>query len=129
LKLRKKLYKPVDKYGITSSNTAQIFNIYPRKGSISVGADADLVLWDPNATRIISAKTHHQNVDFNVFEGMQVQGLARSTLSQGKLVWHDGDLRAIRGAGRYIPRPCFSPVFNAVLKQNARNAPMPVARI
>ena len=113
---------------ITSSNAAQIFNIYPRKGSISLGADADLVLWDANATRTISTKTHHQNVDFNVFEGLQVQGLARSTISQGKLVWHHGDLRAVRGAGRYIPRPCFSPVFNAVLKQNTGKNPVPVAR-
>jgi dihydropyrimidinase len=113
---------------ITSSNAAQIFNIYPRKGSISIGADADLVIWDPTATRTISAKTHHQNVDFNVFEGMQVQGLARSTVSQGKLVWHDGDLRAVRGAGRYIPRPCFSPVFNAVRRQKAGNYPSPVIR-
>jgi len=113
---------------ITSSNTAQIFNIYPRKGSISIGADADLVVWDPGSTRTISAKTHHQNVDFNVFEGMQVQGLARSTISQGKLVWHDGDLRAIRGAGRYISRPCFSPVFNAAIKQNAKKRASPVIR-
>jgi dihydropyrimidinase len=98
---------------VTSTNTAQIFNIFPRKGSISIGADADLVVWDPNAARVISAKTHHQNVDFNVFEGMEVTGLARSTIANGKLVWHDGDLRAVRGAGRYINRPCFSPVIQA----------------
>jgi dihydropyrimidinase len=98
---------------ITSTNTAQIFNIFPRKGSISVGADADIVVWDPNASRTISTKTHHQNVDFNVFEGMTVTGLARSTISNGKLVWHNGQLRAVRGAGRWIDRPCFSPVFQA----------------
>jgi dihydropyrimidinase len=103
---------------ITSTNTAQIFNIFPRKGSVSVGADADLVVWDPAASRVISAKTHHQNVDFNVFEGMEVTGLARSTIAHGKLVWHDGKLRAVRGAGRYINRPCFSPVFEAAALQN-----------
>jgi dihydropyrimidinase len=98
---------------VTSTNTAQIFNIFPRKGAVTVGADADLVVWDPNGTRTISAKTHHQNIDFNVFEGMEVTGLAHATISAGKLVWHDGDLRAVRGAGRYINRPCFSPVLQA----------------
>jgi dihydropyrimidinase len=101
---------------ITSTNTAQIFNIFPRKGAVAVGADADLVVWDPNARRVISAKTHHQNIDFNVFEGMDVTGLAHATISAGKLVWHDGDLRATRGAGRYINRPCFSPVIQAATK-------------
>jgi dihydropyrimidinase len=105
---------------ITSTNTAQIFNIFPRKGSVSVGADADLVVWDPNASRVISAKTHHQNVDFNVYEGMDVTGLARSTIANGKLVWHQGELRAVRGAGRYIERPCFSPDVQAALKMAGR---------
>ena len=65
---------------------------------------------------MISAKTHHQNVDFNVFEGVEVTGLARSTIANGKLVWHQGELRAVRGAGRYINRPCFSPDMRAALK-------------
>jgi dihydropyrimidinase len=98
---------------ITSTNTAKIFNIFPRKGTIAVGSDADLVVWDPDASRVISAKTHHQNVDFNVYEGMEVTGLARSTIANGRLVWHEGTLRAVRGAGRYVERPCFSPVFKA----------------
>jgi dihydropyrimidinase len=94
---------------VTSTNTAKIFNIFPRKGSITAGADADLVIWDPSASRTISAATHHQNVDYNVFEGQTVTGLARTTIANGKIVWHDGTLRAIRGAGRYINRPCFKP--------------------
>jgi len=89
---------------ITSTNTARIFGLMPRKGLIAVGADADLVVWDPSASRTISATTHHQNVDFNVFEGRTVTGLARTTIANGKIVWHEGTLRAVRGAGRYIKR-------------------------
>ncbi len=103
---------------VTSTNTAQIFNIHPRKGTVAVGSDADLVLWDPTATRTISAKTHHQKIDFNVFEGMEVTGLAHATIAAGKLAWHDGDLRAVRGTGRYVDRPCFSPVLQAAAKYN-----------
>jgi dihydropyrimidinase len=95
---------PEEFVAITATNSARIFNLLPRKGSIAVGADADLVVWDPAATRTISAKTHHQNVDFNVFEGMNVTGVARTTIANGKIVWHDGRLHAVRGAGRYLYR-------------------------
>jgi dihydropyrimidinase len=110
---------PEEFVAITSTNTAKIFNIFPRKGAVAVGSDADLVVWDPDASRVISAKTHHQNVDFNVYEGMEVTGLARSTIANGKLVWHEGTLRAVRGAGRYVERPCFSQVFKAAALRGA----------
>jgi dihydropyrimidinase len=113
---------------VTSTNAAKIFNIYPRKGSITVGADADIVLWDPNGTRTISAKTHHQNVDFNIFEGRTVKGIAVHTLSQGKLVWTEGDLRAVKGAGKYVKRPAFTSAFDAVAKQAALHVPTAVKR-
>ena len=113
---------------ITSTNTAQIFNIHPRKGTIAIGSDADMVLWDPAGTRTISVKTHHQRVDFNVFEGQEVTGLARHTISRGKLVWTNGDLRAERGAGRYIPRPCFMPPMQAQSLRNNLTKPAGVAR-
>jgi dihydropyrimidinase len=113
---------------VTSTNTAKIFNIFPRKGAVEVGADADLVVWDANASRTISVKTHHQRVDFNVFEGMQVTGLARHTISRGKLVWTDGDLRTVPGAGRYIERPCFPASLKALALRNGMRAPVGVAR-
>jgi len=113
---------------VTSSNAASIFNIYPRKGSISVGADADIVVWDPDGTRTISKETHHQNIDFNIFEGMTVTGIPSHTVSQGRLVYAQGELRAERGAGRYIKRPAFQPMFEAVRTASAANRPTPVAR-
>ncbi len=113
---------------LTSTNTAKIFNLYPRKGAIRVGADADLVLWDPQGTRTISAKTHHQKVDFNIFEGKTVRGVPSHTISQGKLVWADGDLRAERGAGRYVERPTYPPVFEQLSKRAERSRPTAVKR-
>jgi dihydropyrimidinase len=113
---------------VTSTNAAQIFNVYPRKGSVAVGADADIVVWDPEATKTISAKTHFQKVDANIFEGMTVKGCASHTLSQGKLVYADGKLDVERGAGRYVNRPAFAPYYEA-LKIKARLAePAPVER-
>ena len=105
---------PSEFVAVTSANAARLFNIYPRKGSVSVGADADLVVWDPAGTKTFSAKTQFSKGDFNVFEGRTVKGIASHTVSQGKLVFVNGDLRAERGAGRYIKRPAFGDNFAAV---------------
>jgi dihydropyrimidinase len=110
---------PQEFVAVTSANTAKIFNIYPRKGSIAPGADADIVLWDPVAERTISAATHHQRVDYNVFEGMRVSGVARSVFSGGRLAVHEGDIRAKRGDGAYVERPCFSDTFDALARRRA----------
>jgi dihydropyrimidinase len=113
---------------VTSANTAQIFNIYPRKGSVSVGADADIVVWDPVATKTISAKTHQQKVDYNIFEGMTVTGCASHTISRGKVVFADGQLDVERGAGRYVDRPAFASFYDALQKQTKLAEPVPVQR-
>jgi len=93
-----------------------------------VGADADIVVWDPEGTRTISAKTHHQNVDFNIFEGKTVKGIPTHTISRGKTVWANGQLNVEQGAGRYINRPAFNPVFEALSKQAELNTPVAVKR-
>lgn len=113
---------------LTSTNTAKIFNLFPRKGAIRVGADADLVLWDPQGTRTISAKTHHQQVDFNIFEGRTVRGIPSHTISQGKVLWADGDLRAEPGAGRYVERPAYPAVYEVLGRRAEHQRPMPVPR-
>jgi dihydropyrimidinase len=119
---------PSDFVRITSTATAQIFNIFPRKGVVALGADADLVIWDPKARRTISARTHHQNVDANVYEGMEVQGVARHTIAGGRLVYTNGQLRAERGAGRYVNRPCFAPFMQGIAARNRSTAPAAVDR-
>ncbi|MCG8593204.1 MAG: amidohydrolase family protein, partial [Kiloniellales bacterium] len=115
--------------GITSTNAAKIFNIYPRKGSISVGADADVVIWDPEKERTISKDTHHQNIDFNIFEGMTVKGINTVTISQGKVVYQDGEVRTEKGKGRYVNRPVFAPYYDAVNRKAEVHAPTAVDRM
>ena len=113
---------------VTSTNSAKIFNIYPRKGMIAAGSDADLAIFDPQATHTISAKTHHQNVDFNIFEGMELTGINVATVSQGKVVYKDGDVRTESSVGRYVDRPCFAPYYAAVEKRSSAIAPTSVDR-
>lgn len=119
---------PSEFVAITSANTAKIFNIHPRKGVLQPGADADLVVWDPKKKRKISAKTHHQKLDFNIFEGMEVEGINTVTISQGRVVYRDGALSAVRGAGRYIPRPPFPAYFDAAQRRAELTKPAPVQR-
>lgn len=100
--------------GVTSANAAKIFNIFPQKGHIGVGSDADIVIWDGNKTRTISAKTHHHAVDFNIFEGMTVRGVAEYTISRGVVVWEKGELKTKKGSGRFVPRKPFGSIFSTI---------------
>lgn len=119
---------PSEFVAITSANTARLFNIYPRKGLVGVGADADLVVWDPTATHTLSVKTQHSKGDYNIFEGRTVQGMPSHTISQGVVAYARGDLRAEMGKGRYIKRPAFGPNFDAVQRRAATLQPTAVAR-
>jgi dihydropyrimidinase len=119
---------PSEFVAVTSANAAKLFNIYPQKGSVSVGADADLVVWDPAGTKTLSAKTQFSKGDYNVFEGRTVKGIPSHTLSQGKLVFVQGDLRAERGAGRYVKRPAFGANFAANKLRAEVLTPTPVIR-
>jgi dihydropyrimidinase len=119
---------PNEFVAITSTNAAKIFNIYPRKGAIEVGADADILVWDPEKSRTISKNTHHQKIDFNIFEGMTVQGINVVTLSQGKVVYKDGDVRTVKGAGRYVNRPTYAPFYGAMERVRSAREPQVVMR-
>jgi dihydropyrimidinase len=120
---------PSEFVAVTSSNTAKIFNIFPKKGAIAVGADADIVVWDPNKTRTISAKTHHQKIDFNIYEGMETIGAAAVTLSRGRVLFENDELKTERGTGKHIERPCFSPYWTSQEKRNELSQPTKVERV
>lgn len=94
---------------ITSTNAAKIFNLYPRKGCIAIGSDADIVIWNAEKTRVISAKTHHQAVDFNIFEGMEVHGVPEYVIVNGRVCVDDEQLRAVQGHGKFVETPVFPP--------------------
>ena len=87
---------------LTSTAPARLFGMYPKKGDIAEGGDADLVLWDPNEAHTISAKTHHMRVDYSMFEGFQVKGNARTVLSRGEVIVDRGRFLGKPGRGRYL---------------------------
>src|SRR5438270_7502093 len=89
---------------ITSTAPARIFGMYPKKGEIAAGSDADIVVWDPTADFTISAATHNMRCDFSMFEGYQVKGNARTVLSRGDVIVDGGEWRGVAGRGRYIKR-------------------------
>ena len=119
---------PSEFVAVTSANTAKLFNVDPQRGSVSVGADADLVVWDPTGTKTLSVKTQFSKGDFNIFEGRTVKGIPSHTVSQGELVYVQGDLRAVQGKGRYIKRAPFSSNFAASKLRADTLAPTAVKR-
>src|ERR1700722_2679490 len=112
----------------TSTNIARILNLYPRKGAILPGADADIVVWDPKASKTIAAANQQSIIDYNVFEGTKVTGLPRYTLSRGEVVYRDGSVQAELGRGRFIKREPFPPDARALKRYKEFTAVAGVAR-
>ncbi len=93
---------------VTSSNAAKIFGMYPQKGTIAVGSDADIVIFDPNEKHTISAKTHHMNCDYSGYEGMEIIGKCKTIILRGKVAVDDNKLLVEKGYGKFIRRNKFS---------------------
>ena len=89
---------------VISTAPAKLFGMFPRKGTIAVGSDADIVVYDPSATRTISAATHHMDVDYSCYEGRSVQGRSDIVLSRGSVIVRDGQFTGAKGQGRFIKR-------------------------
>ncbi len=93
---------------LVSTTPAKLFGLYPRKGTIAVGSDADLVIFDPNRKHTISAKTHHMRVDYSMFEGIQVTGMPDVVVSRGKVVVDGEKFTGRAGAGEFLKRALYS---------------------
>ncbi len=113
---------------VTSTNIAKILNIYPKKGAILVGADADIVVWDPKRSKTISAKSQQSAIDYNVFEGKQVTGLPRFTLTRGKVVIEEATVKTREGHGEFVRREPFQAVNKALSTWKELVAPRKVER-
>ncbi|MEM9032361.1 MAG: dihydropyrimidinase [Pseudomonadota bacterium] len=113
---------------VISTNIAKILNIYPRKGAILEGSDADIVVFDPKKSKTITASSQQSAIDYNVFEGKEVMGLPRFTLSRGKVVVHDGEIRTEEGHGQFVERPPNQTVTQALSTWKELTAPRKVKR-
>lgn len=103
---------------LISTRAAKLFGLYPKKGTIAVGVDADLVIFDPTVERVISAETHHMAVDYNPFEGMRVTGEPVSVLSRGEFVIRNKQFVGASGAGQYVKRARYGELQNTKEKVN-----------
>ena len=120
---------PSEFVAATSTNIAKILNIYPKKGALVEGADADIVVWDPKISKTISASNHHSILDYNVFEGFEVRAQSRFTLSRGDVIWAWGqNSQPQPGRGRFVPRPAFPSANVALSKWKELTSPKMIKR-
>jgi dihydropyrimidinase len=89
---------------IFSTNPAKLFGLFPRKGTIAVGSDADIVVFDPDAETVISAQTHHMNIDYNLYEGMAVKGVPEVVIANGRVLVEDGKYTGVSAGGHFLKR-------------------------
>jgi dihydropyrimidinase len=113
---------------VTSTNIAKILNVYPRKGAILEGADADIVVLDPNRGKTISAATQQSAIDYNVFEGKEVKGLPRFTMTRGEVAVEEGDVKTQSGHGNFVKREPYQAVNKALSQWKQVTAPRQVQR-
>ncbi len=120
---------PSEFVAVTSTNIAKILNIYPKKGAMMPGADADIVVWDPKISKTLSVTTQKSVGDCNVFEGMKVTAQSRYTLSRGDVIWAWGqNSQPQPGRGKFVPRPPFQSAQTALSKWKALTAPKMIKR-
>jgi len=89
---------------LTSTAAAKMFGLFPKKGTIAIGSDADIVIFDPEKQQTISAATHHMNVDYSAYEGKTIQGVVETVLSRGKVIIENGEYKGKQGDGQYLKR-------------------------
>jgi dihydropyrimidinase len=87
-----------------ATTPAKMFGLHPRKGELAPGADADVVVYDPRGTTVLSAATHHMNVDYSAFEGIEVAGSVATVISRGEVIVDDAGFHGRPGRGRYLKR-------------------------
>ena len=97
---------------LTSTTPAKIFGMFPRKGTIAPGSDADIVIWDPEKEHVISAKTHHMAVDYSMYEGKKVKGDAEIVISRGEVIIEKGKFFGKAGRGNYVKRSTYGSAWN-----------------
>ena len=120
---------PNEFVAVTSTNIAKILNMYPKKGAIVEGADADIVVWDPKISKTIGTANHHSILDYNVFEGFKVTAQSRFTINRGDVIWAWGqNSQPNPGRGRFIPRPAFPSQNIALSKWKELTAPKKIKR-
>ena len=113
---------------VTSTNIAKILNMYPKKGAIVEGADADIIVWDPKRSKTVQASTQQSAIDYNVFEGFELTGLPRFTLTRGKVAITEDKISTEEGHGKFVAREAYPAVNRALSQWKELTSPRPIQR-